>query len=179
MSWSNKMTQVTDRKDHHHMSNWFCISSNVSYQKPDLDMVDDELQMQLPWHALHAQVRIESGSHEHLWELLKEWWHYVTSGKPQSSQHHIQHPRYLIQISICAMYELCTTSGELKFILVSCNPILTSFVFNKTCMRNIKVPNLQWGCTASKFNFHDRVIYNYTQLQHDPHWNYYCCIKVG
>uniref|UniRef100_A0A7C9EU71 Uncharacterized protein n=2 Tax=Opuntia streptacantha TaxID=393608 RepID=A0A7C9EU71_OPUST len=53
----------------------------------------------------------------------------------------MDHLRNLIQISICAMYELCTTSGELKFILVSCNPILTSFVFNKTCMRNIKVPN--------------------------------------
>uniref|UniRef100_A0A7C9AJ85 Uncharacterized protein n=1 Tax=Opuntia streptacantha TaxID=393608 RepID=A0A7C9AJ85_OPUST len=39
------------------------------------------------------------------------------------------------------MYKLCTTSRKLKFVLVSCDPVLTSFIVNKTCVGNIIVPH--------------------------------------
>jgi len=49
----------------------------------------------------------------------------------------------MIQVLIRSMYKLCTTPRKPKLILAFGNPVLTPFIFNKTSVRNIAVPNLQ------------------------------------
>lgn len=48
----------------------------------------------------------------------------------------------MVQVFICPMYKLSATSREFKLILVSRNPVLASFILNKTCVRNIIEPYL-------------------------------------
>ncbi|WVY90890.1 hypothetical protein V8G54_036404 [Vigna mungo] len=48
----------------------------------------------------------------------------------------------MIQVLIRSMYKLCTTPRKPKLILDFGNPVLTPFIFNKTSVRNIAVPNL-------------------------------------
>ena len=49
----------------------------------------------------------------------------------------------MVQVFICPMYELCTTSWKFKLIFVPRNPILTTFIVNETSVRNITVPYLR------------------------------------
>lgn len=57
----------------------------------------------------------------------------------------------MIQVLICPMNKLRATSRKLELILVPRNPVLTSFIINKTSMWHIAEPNLQRSTSQHLF----------------------------